>query len=79
MNRLDVLDGNMMAFLDYERRLERAEKVESMLEASIATNLKKIEELANEIRGMVKHYEDEYNLDFTEDVKESIKYAIGVW
>lgn len=79
MNGLDVLDGNMMAYLDYERRLERAEKIESMLEADIADNLKKIEELASEIRNIVKSYEDEYNLDFSEDAQESIKYAIGVW
>ena len=79
MNRLDVLDGNMMAYLDYERRLERAEKIEAMLEADIADNLKKIEELANEIRNTVKQYEHEYNLDFSEDAQESIKYAIGVW
>ena len=79
MNRLDLLDGNMMAYLDYERRLERAEKIEAMLEADIADNLKKIEELANEIRSIVKSYEHEYNLDFSEDVRESIKYAIGVW
>ena len=79
MNRLDVLDGNMMAYLDYERRLERAEKIEAMLEADIADNLKKIEELAEEIRNIVKGYEHEYGLDFSEDAQESIKYAIGVW
>ena len=77
MNRLDLLDGNMMAYLDYERRIERAEKVESMLEADIADNLKKIEELAKEIRNMAKHYEYDHGLDFSDYVQDSLEYAIG--
>lgn len=77
-NALDMLDANMMAFVNYSRNVDRAEKIEAMLEASIADNLKKIEQLAEEIRGMAKEYEDDCNLDFSDFVEESIKYAAGV-
>lgn len=71
-----MIDGNTAALNEYERKVDRFERIESMYQMESLAILEKMEEIADQLKHLAMHYEDEYGYEF--DWKEDIKNVLGV-
>ena len=74
-NYPDNTCANTVALNAYLRRQEQFEQIEAMYQNEAQPILDQIEALANELKHLSMHYEDEYGYEF--DHIEDIRNVIG--
>lgn len=71
-----MIDGNTHALSSYEKRVQRFDMIESMFNSDLEPLIQELERIGDEIKYLVKHYEDEHLLDFSDDAHEAMIEAL---
>lgn len=72
-----MLDGNMVALRECERKQDRADQLLDSFCKEAKEFMDIIEDAKDSIQYLVDHYEHEHGLSFAEDAEEWIKEVIG--
>ena len=72
-----MYDGNLDALKKYENRVDRIESIGVAFDIDTEHGLKLIEIEIENIKNIVRSYENEFGLDFGEIARQSINEMLG--
>ena len=72
-----MYDGNLDALKKYENRVDRIESIGVAFDIDTEHSLKLIEIEIENIKNIVRSYENEFGLDFGEIARQSINEMLG--
>lgn len=71
-----MIDPHTRGLDVYERRMLHHDHIESAFNAEMEPYIRELENIAKSVKNLVRHYEDEYSLDFSDDAMSAIDEAL---